>query len=61
MALLQGCSVSFVPTMHHSLVSLLTGMEVPPEIRGWKTGGLISESQWQVGESTFLRIWLTRE
>jgi len=45
MVLLQGCSVSFVPTMHYSQVSLLTGMEVPPEIRGWKTGGLISESQ----------------
>lgn len=36
-------------------------MEVPPEIRGLKTGGLISESQWEVGGSTFLRIWLTRE
>ena len=38
-----------------------TGMEFPPEIRGLKTGGFISESQWEVGGSTFLRIWLTRE
>ena len=61
MALLQRCKAAFVLTMHHSQVSLLTGMEVSPEIRGWKTGGLISESQWQVGRSTFVRIWLTRE
>lgn len=53
MALLRGCNVSFVLTMHHSQVSMLTGMEVPPEIRGLKTGGLISESQWEVGGSTF--------
>ena len=29
----------------YSQVSIPTGMEVPPEIRGWKTSGLISESQ----------------
>lgn len=50
-----GCSASFILTMHHSLGSLLTGMEVPLEIREWKTGGLISGSQWQVGGSTFFK------
>lgn len=55
MALSLGCSASFILTMHHSLGSLLTGMEVPLEIREWKTGGLISGSQWQVGGSTFFK------
>lgn len=50
-----GCSASFILTMHHSLGSLLTGMEVPLEIREWKTGGLISGTQWQVGGSTFFK------
>lgn len=50
-----GCSASFILTMHHSLGSLLTGMEVPLEIREWKTGGLISGSQLQVGGSTFFK------
>lgn len=50
-----GSSASFILTMHHSLGSLLTGMEVPLEIREWKTGGLISGSQWQVGGSTFFK------
>ena len=50
-----GCSASFILTMHHSLGSLLTGMEVPLETREWKTGGLISGSQWQVGGSTFFK------
>ena len=39
----------------HSLGSLLTGMEVPLETREWKTGSLISGSQWQVGRSTFFK------
>ena len=55
MALSLGCSASFILTMHHSLGSLLTGMEVPLEIREWKTGSLISGSQWQVGGSTFFK------
>ena len=55
MALLLGCSASFILTMHHSLGSLLTGMEVPLEIREWKTGSRISGSQWQVGGSTFFK------
>lgn len=55
MALSLGCSASFILTMHHSLGSLLTGMEVLLEIREWKTGGLISGSQWQVGGSTFFK------
>ena len=50
-----GCSASFILTMHHSLGSLLTGMEVPLETREWKTGGLISGTQWQVGGSTFFK------
>ena len=61
MVLLPGCSASFILTMHHSLRSLLTGMEVPLEIRGWRTSDLISGSQWQVGGSTFLKIWLAME
>ena len=55
MALSLGCSASFILTMFHSLGSLLTGMEVPLEIREWKTGGLISGSQWQVGGSIFFK------
>lgn len=51
MALSLGCSASFILTMHHSLGSLLTGMEVPLETREWKTGGLISGSQCGVLES----------
>ena len=30
-------------------------MEVPLEIRGWRTSDLISGSQWQVGGSTFFK------